>query len=37
MYLLDTNVVPEPLQVRPHGAVVAWLTSARDEDLHLSA
>jgi toxin FitB len=37
MYLLDTNVVSELRRVRPHGAVVAWLESARDEDLHLSA
>jgi predicted nucleic acid-binding protein len=37
MYLLDTNVVSELRRVRPHGAVVAWLKNARDEDLHLSA
>jgi predicted nucleic acid-binding protein len=37
MYLLDTNVVSELRRVRPHGAVVAWLKSARDGDLHLSA
>jgi predicted nucleic acid-binding protein len=37
MYLLDTNVVSELRRARPHGAVVAWLESARDEDLHLSA
>lgn len=37
MYLLDTNVVSELRRVRPHGAVVAWLKSAHDEDLHLSA
>ena len=37
MYLLDTNVVSELRRVRPHGAVLAWLRSARDEDLHLSA
>jgi toxin FitB len=37
MYLLDTNIVSELRQVRPHGAVVAWLKSARNEDLHLSA
>ena len=37
MYLLDTNVVSELRRVRPHGAVVAWLESAHDEDLHLSA
>lgn len=37
MYLLDTNVVSELRRLRPHGAVVAWLRNARDEDLHLSA
>jgi predicted nucleic acid-binding protein len=37
MYLLDTNVVSELRRARPHGAVLAWLRSARDEDLHLSA
>lgn len=37
MYLLDTNVVSELRRVRPHGAVVAWLESVRDENLHVSA
>jgi toxin FitB len=37
MYFLDTNVVSELRRARPHGAVVAWLESAREEDLHLSA
>lgn len=37
MYLLDTNVVSELRRVRPHGAVLAWLESIADEDLHLSA
>jgi predicted nucleic acid-binding protein len=37
MYLLDTNVVSELRRARPHGAVVAWLESVGDEDLHLSA
>lgn len=37
MYLLDTNVVSEFRRVRPHGAVIAWLRSVKDEDLHLSA
>jgi toxin FitB len=37
MYLLDTNVVSELRKVRPHGAVVAWLKSVADEDIHLSA
>lgn len=37
MYLLDTNVVSELRRPRPHGALVAWLKSIADEDLHLSA
>ncbi len=37
MYLLDTSVVSELRRVRPHGAVLAWLRSVGDEDLHLSA
>ena len=37
MYLLDTNVVSELRKARPHGAVVAWLESVSDADLHLSA
>ncbi len=37
MYLLDTNVVSELRRARPHRAVVAWLESVRDKDLHLSA
>jgi toxin FitB len=37
MYLLDTNVVSELRRARPHGAVVAWLESVGNKDLHLSA
>jgi toxin FitB len=37
MYLLDTNVVSELRRTRPHGAVLAWLESVADADLHLSA
>lgn len=37
MYLLDTNVVSELRKTRPHGAVVAWLQTIADADLHLSA
>jgi hypothetical protein len=37
MYLLDTNVVSELRKPRPHGAVLAWLQSAADTELHLSA
>jgi predicted nucleic acid-binding protein len=37
MYLLDTNVVSELRKPRPHGAVLEWLQSIDDADLHLSA
>lgn len=37
MYLLDTNIISELRRPRPHGAVVAWLQSMSDSDLHLSA
>lgn len=37
MYLLDTNVVSELRKPRPHGAVVSWLESLDDAQLHLSA
>ena len=36
-YLLDTNVISELRKSKPHGAVVAWLTSLRDEQVFLSA
>lgn len=36
-YLLDTNVVSELRKQRPHGAVVAWLQTLDDAQLHLSA
>lgn len=37
MYLLDTNVISELRRPRPHGAVVAWLESIADSELHISA
>ncbi len=37
MYLLDTNVVSELRKARPHGAVLAWIASVDDAQLHLSA
>ena len=37
MYLLDTNVVAELRRPKPHGAVLAWITSVDETDLHLSA
>jgi predicted nucleic acid-binding protein len=37
MFLLDTNVVSELRRARPHGAVIAWLASARDDEIFISA
>ncbi|MFY7942571.1 MAG: type II toxin-antitoxin system VapC family toxin [Burkholderiaceae bacterium] len=37
MYLLDTNVISELRRAKPHGAVLAWLKKAPEQDLHLSA
>jgi toxin FitB len=37
MYLLDTNVVSELRRTKPHSAVLAWLNSVDDKDLHISA
>ncbi len=37
MYLLDTNVVSELRRRKPHRGVVAWLESAPDAHLHVSA
>ncbi|MEY4564463.1 MAG: hypothetical protein RLZZ618_3740 [Pseudomonadota bacterium] len=37
MYLLDTNVISELRRPRPHGAVLSWLESTADNELHLSA
>lgn len=37
MYLLDTNIVSELRKIKPHGAVVAWVQSVDDQDLHLCA
>jgi toxin FitB len=36
-YLLDTNVISEIRKPKPHGAVLAWFGSLRDEQIHLSA
>jgi predicted nucleic acid-binding protein len=36
-FLLDTNVVSELRKPRPHGAVLAWLQSSNDADLHLAS
>ena len=37
MYLLDTNVVSELRKNKPHGAVLAWVATADDASLFLSA
>lgn len=37
LYLLDTNVVSETRKARPHGALLAWIRSASDQSLHISA
>ena len=37
MFLLDTNIVSELRKIRPHGAVLAWIETVADADLHLSA
>ena len=37
MYLLDTNVISELRRRRPHGAVVAWLRTVAEVDLHIAA
>jgi hypothetical protein len=37
MYLLDTNVISELRKTRPHGAILEWLHSVRDDALFLPA
>jgi toxin FitB len=37
MFLLDTNIVSELRKPKPHGAVLAWLRTVDDAQLHLSA
>jgi predicted nucleic acid-binding protein len=37
MYLLDTNIISELRKARPHGAVLAWIATVPDTELHLSA
>ncbi|HEV2352384.1 MAG TPA: type II toxin-antitoxin system VapC family toxin [Terriglobia bacterium] len=36
-YLLDTNVVSELRKPKPHGGVIAWISSLRDDQLFISA
>jgi predicted nucleic acid-binding protein len=35
--LLDTNVVSELRKRKPHGAVLAWFTALREDQIYLSA
>lgn len=37
MFLLDTNIISELRRNKPHGAVIAWLKTINDVDLHISA
>jgi toxin FitB len=37
VYLLDTNVVSELRKPKPHGAVLQWIQSVPNVDLHISA
>jgi toxin FitB len=36
-YLLDTSVVSELRKPKPHGGVVAWLQSLREDQIYISA
>jgi predicted nucleic acid-binding protein len=36
-YLLDTNVVSEFRKAKPHGAVIAWLSGLREDQLFVAA
>lgn len=36
-FLLDTNVVSEVRKHKPHGAVVAWLSDLREDQIFISA
>ncbi len=36
-YLMDTNVVSELRKLKPHGAVTAWISALRDDQLYISA
>ena len=36
-FLLDTNVVSEVRKLRPHGAVIAWLTGLQPEQILIPA
>jgi predicted nucleic acid-binding protein len=36
-YLLDTNIISELRKPKPHGAVVAWTATLREEQIFVSA
>jgi predicted nucleic acid-binding protein len=36
-FLLDTNVISELRKVRPHGPVIAWMETLREDQIFLSA
>jgi predicted nucleic acid-binding protein len=36
-YLLDTNIISELRKLKPHGAVVSWVSELRPEQIFLSA
>jgi len=35
-YLLDTNVISEPMKARPNGGVVAWLSRLNEDEACIS-
>jgi toxin FitB len=37
VYLLDTSVISELRKKKPHGAVLAWLNTVAEADMHISA
>jgi hypothetical protein len=37
VYLLDTNVISELRKSKPHGAVLAWFTSVRADEIAIPA
>lgn len=37
MFLLDTNIISEMRKPKPHGAVIAWIESLRDQDIRIPA
>jgi predicted nucleic acid-binding protein len=36
-FLLDTNIVSEVRKPKPHGGVIAWIESLRDDQIYISA